>query len=82
EAARPARAFGPAGQGAFLERLGITALAEALARGRPAAVQSALAEAHRRLTHPDEMGTLFQALALLPREAPVPPGFACPDTPR
>ena len=80
-AARPARAFGPAGQGAFLERLGITARAAVLARGRPAAVQAAVAAAHRRLTHPDEMGTLFQALALLPREAPVPPGFACPDTP-
>ena len=33
-AARPARAYGPVGQGAFLERLGITARARALARGR------------------------------------------------
>jgi hypothetical protein len=27
------------------------------------------------LTHPDEMGTLFQVLALLPADAPHPPGF-------
>jgi SAM-dependent MidA family methyltransferase len=75
EAARPARSFGPAGQGAFLERLGITLRAQALARGRPAAAQAAIAAAHRRLTHPDEMGTLFQALAFLPEDTPAPPGF-------
>ena len=36
EAARPAKAWGTTGQGAFLERLGITARARALARGRGA----------------------------------------------
>ena len=32
--------------------------------------------AHRRLTHSEEMGTLFKALALVPPGAPLPPGFA------
>lgn len=76
EAARPAVAFGPTGQGAFLERLGITARANALARGRAPAAVEAIAAAHRRLTHPEEMGSLFQVMALLPVGAPPPPGFA------
>jgi SAM-dependent MidA family methyltransferase len=74
EAARPARAHGPVAQGAFLERLGITARAEALARGREGPVGAAIVAAHRRLTHPDEMGSLFQVLALTPGDAR-PPGF-------
>lgn len=76
EAARPARAWGDLAQGVFLERLGITARAQALARGRGAAEAAAIAAAHRRLTHPDEMGNLFRVLALLPEGAPPPPGFA------
>jgi NADH dehydrogenase [ubiquinone] 1 alpha subcomplex assembly factor 7 len=75
-AARPARAYGCAPQGLFLERLGVTARARALAEGRPAGVQETVAAAHRRLTHPEEMGSLFQVLALLPGGAPPPPGFA------
>jgi SAM-dependent MidA family methyltransferase len=75
EAARPAKAHGPVPQGVFLERLGITARAEALARAGGAAAAS-VAAAHRRLTHPDEMGNLFQVLALTPETAPTPPGFA------
>jgi len=31
--------------------------------------------AHRRLTHPDEMGKVFKALALFPKASPPPPGF-------
>ncbi len=60
-------------QGAFLERLGITARARALADGQHA---DAIASQHRRLTHPEEMGTLFKVLALTPEIAPPPPGFA------
>ncbi|MFO1142859.1 MAG: SAM-dependent methyltransferase [Amaricoccus sp.] len=74
-AARPARAYGPIGQGAFLEALGITARASALARGRDGPELDAIVAAHRRLTHPDEMGNLFQVLALAPDGAPTPPGF-------
>ncbi len=75
EAARPARHWGTTGQGRFLERLGITARAEALARGVGDAKRDSVAAAHRRLTHPSEMGNLFQVLALLPEDAPSPPGF-------
>ncbi|MGR3363300.1 MAG: class I SAM-dependent methyltransferase [Maritimibacter harenae] len=62
-------------QGVFLERLGITARAQALARrleGDPLANHVA---AHRRLTHPDEMGTLFKTLAFVPEGAPMLPGL-------
>jgi SAM-dependent MidA family methyltransferase len=75
EAARPAAAHGPVPQGFFLERLGIDARAQALARGKPEVVAASIAAAHRRLTHPDEMGNLFQLLALTSRTAPPPPGF-------
>ena len=59
-------------QGEFLERLGITERARALARAGGGDIVSQ----HRRLTHPDEMGTLFKTLALVPPGMPDPPGFA------
>jgi hypothetical protein len=74
-AARPARASGPVPQGAFLEALGITARARALAKGRSGAEVDAIAAAHRRLTHPDEMGNLLRVLALAPEDAGPLPGF-------
>ncbi|MFW2544186.1 class I SAM-dependent methyltransferase [Primorskyibacter sp. 2E107] len=62
-------------QGVFLERLGITQRAQALAqRLSGSALQSHVA-AHRRLTHPAEMGSLFKILALFPKGAPPPPGL-------
>ena len=63
-------------QGVFLERLGITARAQALAQSlRGQALENHIA-AHRRLTHPDEMGSLFKALAFHPADSPPPPGFS------
>ena len=69
-----AKAYGPIGQGVLLERLGLQARAAQLARAQPdsAAAQEA---AVARLMGAREMGTLFQALALLPDRAPPPPGF-------
>ncbi len=62
-------------QGVFLERLGITQRAQALARRLSgAALQSHIA-AHRRLTHPDEMGSLFKVLGLTPQGAAPLPGL-------
>ena len=58
-------------QGAFLERLGITAWAQKLAQS-----DAGIAAQHRRLTHPDEMGNLFKVLALAPEAAHPLPGFA------
>ncbi|MBY4893128.1 SAM-dependent methyltransferase [Rhodobacteraceae bacterium N5(2021)] len=62
-------------QGVFLERLGITARAQALAKGLGGAALEAHIAAHRRLTHPDEMGTLFKVLALGDPETPLPPAL-------
>jgi len=69
-------------QGVFLERLGITARAQALARGLSGAALDAHVAAHRRLTHPDEMGNLFKVIACHPPACPPPPGFAPLSCPR
>jgi len=74
-AAAPAVASAPTPQGVFLERLGITARAQALARSLGGAALEAHVAAHRRLTHPDEMGTLFKVMGLTPPGAPPPPGL-------
>lgn len=62
-------------QGVFLERLGITPRAQSLARGLSGAALDSHVAAHRRLTHPQEMGTLFKTLAFYPESASVPPGL-------
>ncbi len=62
-------------QGVFLERLGITARAQALADDLTGAALEDHVAAHRRLTHPQEMGTLFKVVALFPTGAPPPPGL-------
>ena len=62
-------------QGVFLERLGITPRAQALARNLTGDALESHIAAHRRLTHPEEMGSLFKAMAIHPRKAPPPPGF-------
>ena len=69
-----ARVFGPVGQGAFLDRLGIGARAGKLAAANPAQAGE-IKEALDRLTAPARMGSLFQAISLLPSAAPAPPGF-------
>ena len=74
-AAMPARATRLETQGVFLERLGITARAQALAKGLSGAALDLHVKAHRRLTHPEEMGTLFKILALTPPGQRPPPGL-------
>ncbi len=74
-ASAPARASALVPQGVFLERLGITARAQALAQGLDGAALDAHIAAHRRLTHPQEMGNLFKVLALSPPDAPTPPAL-------
>ncbi len=74
EAAR-AKAWGPVPQGLFLQRLGLTARAEALSSEATAEQRAAIAAAHHRLIHPSEMGTLFLALAVTAPTAPAPAGF-------
>ncbi|MBV7409178.1 class I SAM-dependent methyltransferase [Maritimibacter sp. DP1N21-5] len=62
-------------QGVFLERLGITARAQVLAKGLTGDALTAHVAAHRRLTHPEEMGTLFKILGLVPEGAAMVPGL-------
>ena len=63
-------------QGVYLERMGITARAQKLAKGLSGSALETHIAAHRRLTHPDEMGTVFKVLAFSQPDAPLPPGFA------
>jgi NADH dehydrogenase [ubiquinone] 1 alpha subcomplex assembly factor 7 len=80
-AAGGAAVTGMTGQGVFLERLGITARAKALAQSLTGPAREAHIAAHRRLTHPQEMGRLFKAIACYPPGKPPPPGLdAAPDT--
>jgi NADH dehydrogenase [ubiquinone] 1 alpha subcomplex assembly factor 7 len=74
-----ARSWGPVTQGVFLERLGVTPRARRLAAGLGGPALDRHVAGHRRLTHPDEMGHLFKAMALTEPRASPPPGFEDPD---
>ena len=81
--AQAARAAGAAvsgmtAQGALLERLGIGLRAERLAAALGEDGRTELLAAHRRLTAPSEMGTLFKSTAIHPVDRPPPPGFDPP----
>jgi NADH dehydrogenase [ubiquinone] 1 alpha subcomplex assembly factor 7 len=62
-------------QGRLLEGLGITARAKVLAAKLEGEALENHIAAHRRLTHPDEMGNLFKAIGFYPNGCPPPPGF-------
>ncbi|MGB7261900.1 MAG: SAM-dependent methyltransferase [Albidovulum sp.] len=66
-------------QGVFLERLGITERAQQLAQKLTGKALESHIAAHRRLTHPSEMGELFRAIACHPAGIPPPPGLDIPD---
>jgi len=73
-AATPSRFSRVTAQGVFLERLGITTRAQNLAEQmEPVQIEQHIA-AHRRLTHPDEMGNLFKVVALYPDGQTPPAG--------
>jgi len=57
-------------QGVFLERLGITQRAQALAKNLSGPALDAHIAAHHRLTHPAEMGNLFKVMGVTPKGAP------------
>ncbi|MCH7832535.1 MAG: SAM-dependent methyltransferase [Proteobacteria bacterium] len=69
-----ARVWGPVGQGAFLEGLGIGVRAEALMAAEPAQGRE-IEAAVSRLTSEDAMGRLFKVMALVSPGLPPPPGF-------
>ncbi len=74
-AARPAAHTRMLPQGEFLERLGIVHRAGRLAERLTGPALESHDAALRRLTHEDEMGTLFRAMALYQEGTPLPPGF-------
>ena len=61
-------------QGAFLNALGITQRAHVLAQSDPSQAEAVRASLHR-LTHAEEMGSLFKVMCLTPDETPLPAGF-------
>jgi NADH dehydrogenase [ubiquinone] 1 alpha subcomplex assembly factor 7 len=67
--------YGPIGQGVFLERLGISVRAQHLAAAADAKQAADIASAHRRLTEPSAMGTLFKVMAATSPSLPAPAGF-------
>lgn len=62
-------------QGVFLERLGITQRAQQLAQNLSKEQLEQHIQAHRRLTHPEEMGNLFKVLGLFPHGKAPPAGL-------
>ena len=70
-----ARVYGPLRQGEFLRRLGIEARRDALLAGADARQADDIRSGCARLIDPDQMGTLFQALAITGPDDPPPPGF-------
>jgi NADH dehydrogenase [ubiquinone] 1 alpha subcomplex assembly factor 7 len=69
-----AKPYGPVGQGDLLEALGIVQRAATLARGQLGSNPEIDGQLER-LILPDQMGTLFKALAIMSAHAPKPPGF-------
>tara|TARA_B100001121_G_scaffold296316_1_gene301573 strand:- start:299 stop:1363 length:1065 start_codon:yes stop_codon:yes gene_type:complete len=62
-------------QGVFLERLGISDRANLLLKNSKPEHKQSIISAHRRLTHPDEMGTLFKVLGLYAENHNSPAGL-------
>ena len=74
-AAEGANVRGPVEQGLLLTALGIDARLTALSRTAPDRGEALLA-GRNRLVQPDQMGTLFKAVAITAPGWPVPGGFA------
>ncbi len=79
-AAARVAAFGPVGQGLFLQRLGIAARAAVLRQRATPEQARALDAALARLIAPGQMGTLFRVLALGDGKSAPPAGFSDPPS--
>lgn len=74
-----AAVYGPVAQGAWLERLGIAARAQALKAKASATQAAGIDAALMRLTAPtSSMATLFKVLTVTSRDMLTPPGFEDP----
>jgi NADH dehydrogenase [ubiquinone] 1 alpha subcomplex assembly factor 7 len=74
-----ARVFGPTAQGALLQALGIEQRAASLRRKATPAQSEQIDSALRRLTHADQMGRLFLAMALAGRQPAAIAGMPPPS---
>lgn len=70
--------FGPVEQGEWLVRLGIRQRAQMLAKSATRRQAQDVAAAQARLIEPDQMGTLFKALAIATPGLGAPAGFEAP----
>ncbi|KAJ3343126.1 NADH dehydrogenase [ubiquinone] complex I, assembly factor 7 [Gonapodya sp. JEL0774] len=69
--------FGPITQSRFLHSLGIRERLQALLRSaKSEEVFKDLVTQYERLTAPDQMGDIYKVLAIVPKDSPVPVGFA------
>ena len=68
------KVFGPRTQGEWLRAMGINLRAASLAKAAPERAGE-ITEARDRLTAPEQMGTLFEAMALVSKRWPAPEGF-------
>ncbi|MEO9865798.1 MAG: SAM-dependent methyltransferase [Yoonia sp.] len=75
QAASPAQFTRLTTQGVFLERLGVTNRAQSLAQHLTGDGLDQHIAAHRRLTHPSEMGEIFKVIGLHPKGTPPPAGL-------
>ena len=71
-----AAVWGPVPQGRFLVSLGAEARLAALSAPASPEQRALLASGVRRLIDPEEMGTVFKAMALTSPGLPMPAGFA------
>ena len=72
--AQGVRVLGPVGQGEWLRAMGIDVRAAALAKAAPSR-QAEISAARERLVAPEQMGSLFKAMALVAPGWPEPEGF-------
>jgi len=70
-----AQAFGPISQGRFLETMGISDRAERLIAGATPAQAEAIRSGRERLTHANQMGTLFKVISVTGPDLEPPVGF-------
>lgn len=73
-----ARPHGPIAQGNFLATLGIETRAAMLSEKATPEQRTTIANAVKRLTDAEEMGTLFRVMAVTNPQAPSPAGFPIP----
>ena len=73
-------AYGPIDQGVFLRRLGAELRLNMLLQHAAPDQAEALVSGLKRLVDPNQMGSLFKAIALAPAHMPPPAGFEEPQT--